>query len=69
MEELDEFGIPIKKQPTKTVDEFGIPIKKKENSSSISNGPKLESVQTVGSSGGEKQKRTINALNTNKKNA
>ena len=33
MEELDEFGIPIKKptNTTKNVDEFGIPIKKKES--------------------------------------
>jgi len=35
MEELDEFGIPIKKaevkkEPKLEVDEFGIPIKKKE---------------------------------------
>lgn len=31
MEELDEFGIPIKKtaKPSVSVDEFGIPIKKK----------------------------------------
>ena len=28
-EELDEFGIPIRKKPTQEVDEFGIPIKKK----------------------------------------
>ena len=32
MEEVDEFGIPIKKQATTevAVDEFGIPVKKKE---------------------------------------
>jgi len=31
MEEVDEFGIPIKKQATTevAVDEFGIPVKKK----------------------------------------
>lgn len=33
-EELDEFGIPIKKKNTQSkVDEFGIPIKKKESTS------------------------------------
>jgi hypothetical protein len=34
MDEVDEFGIPIKKTATKkqAVDEFGIPIKKKESS-------------------------------------
>lgn len=37
MEELDEFGIPIKKQTSKAVvDEFGIPIKKKDDSQSDS---------------------------------
>ena len=35
MEELDEFGIPIKKQTSKVpVDEFGIPVKKKGSSAS-----------------------------------
>lgn len=37
MEELDEFGIPIRK-PTQEVDEFGIPIKKKVDTTSDSTG-------------------------------
>lgn len=30
-EELDEFGIPIRKKASVELDEFGIPIKKKSN--------------------------------------
>tara|TARA_R110000772_G_scaffold268686_2_gene397472 strand:- start:14321 stop:21319 length:6999 start_codon:yes stop_codon:yes gene_type:complete len=33
MEELDEFGIPIKKSQEVVLDEFGIPVKKKEPTS------------------------------------
>jgi len=53
MEELDEFGIPIKKQTSKvTLDEFGIPIKKKEQSVSTSTPQKSVSGTSTGSSGG-----------------
>ena len=53
-EELDEFGIPIKKeqvQSTETVDEFGIPVKKKDVPA-----PKLESGSeaTISSNGQSK---------------
>lgn len=47
MEELDEFGIPIKKQTSKVpVDEFGIPVKKK--GSSASNIPQQQQTGTTG---------------------
>jgi hypothetical protein len=53
-EELDEFGIPVKKeqvQSTETVDEFGIPVKKKDVPA-----PKLESGSeaTISSNGQSK---------------
>ena len=43
-EELDEFGIPIKKsqQVSSNVDEFGIPLKKKENAEVESQSPSEE---------------------------
>jgi hypothetical protein len=47
MEELDEFGIPIKKAVKNTVDEYGIPIKKKKESTAAA--PKLDSAPKVGS--------------------
>ena len=53
-EEVDEFGIPIKKQPVQEVDEFGIPIKKKEPTQSQKPSPsvpKYLSTSTEGYSG------------------
>jgi len=53
MEELDEFGIPIKKASTPKVDEFGIPVKKKDGtkpqSTSTTKVEKSVSVPTDGS--------------------
>lgn len=75
MEEVDEFGIPIKKSSkaseslkSANVDEFGIPIKKKVSSDSSSASQKASgvSVQKVGSSDTQqpsafpKSKSTIN---------
>lgn len=55
MEELDEFGIPIKKtaKPSVSVDEFGIPIKKKDSSTGTVTPKKLVSEPQNGSSGGK----------------
>jgi hypothetical protein len=46
-EELDEFGIPIKKSASVEVDEFGIPLKKKENTTPVSPAPSTSGSQTV----------------------
>ncbi|QRE03522.1 hypothetical protein [Flavobacterium psychrophilum] len=58
MEELDEFGIPIKKttKSTTAVDEFGIPIKKKVPATSTSKSTKLASEVPTGSSVGVAEK-------------
>lgn len=55
MEELDEFGIPIKKtaKSSPAVDEFGIPIKKKDSSTGTVTPKKLVSEPQNGSSGGK----------------
>jgi hypothetical protein len=55
MEELDEFGIPIKKtaKSTPTVDEFGIPIKKKDSSTGTVTPTKSVLEPQNGSSGGK----------------
>ncbi len=55
MEELDEFGIPIKKtaKSTPTVDEFGIPIKKKDSSTGTVTTTKSVLEPQNGSSGGK----------------
>lgn len=55
MEELDEFGIPIKKtaKPSSAVDEFGIPIKKKDSSTATATVTKSDSEPQNGSSGGK----------------
>lgn len=69
MEEVDEFGIPIKKpnQKKQTVDEFGIPVKKKVStkigtSTSTSQNQKSVSGQVDGSLGLPKQKLSQNDL-------
>jgi hypothetical protein len=58
MDEVDEFGIPIKKATQPTVDEFGIPVKKKVDTASTSTTPKgsTGSVQKDGSLGTPKIK-------------
>ncbi len=55
MEELDEFGIPIKKTTNQpAVDEFGIPIKKKVDTTSSLQKSKSVSETNTGSLGGLK---------------
>jgi hypothetical protein len=52
-EEVDEFGIPIKKTPaTQEVDEFGIPLKKKEPTPLTSGSPLLSSDGALPSTAG-----------------
>ena len=65
MEELDEFGIPVKKTTSKVqLDDFGIPIKKKVDSTSTTPPQKLVSETKVGSSDGVKfPKFDINKYN------
>jgi len=55
MEELDEFGIPIKKivKSSPAVDEFGIPIKKKDSSTGTVTPTKSVLEPQNGSSGGK----------------
>lgn len=56
MEELDEFGIPIKKATSQhSVDEFGIPIKKKVDTTSTIANQKSASDANTGSLGGVKR--------------
>ena len=62
MEEVDEYGIPIKKQQTATeVDEFGIPIKKKVPTTPVSSNGSSPTQPTSGS--GVSQSRDPRGVN------
>lgn len=56
MEEVDEYGVPIKKQPE--VDEYGVPVKKKEQSQKLSTSGGLAPSQSQ-LSGGQEPPKTI----------